>query len=208
MVPGSHFETWGVGLDHKFTSRTYVGVEGEILNSEGARKRGVFDFPSRPALPSVTQEDLDYRERTLAITVNQLVGEQWAVGARYRLSDADLQERWPAVAAAVYPPADTAVAATLHQLSVFALFNHRSGCFAQAECAWQTQSNRGYSPDLPGDDFWQFNVFAGYRFPRRVAEVSVGLLNLSDQNYRLNPLNLHPELPRERSFVVRAKFSF
>jgi Flp pilus assembly protein TadD len=208
LVPGSEFETCGVGLDHKFKTRTYLGVEGEILNSAGARKRGVFDFPSRPALPAVTQEELDYEEKTLAVTINQLVADEWAVGARYRLSDADLHDRWPAVAAAVYPAADTALAATLHQFSVFALFNHRSGCFAQAEGVWQTQSNRGYSPDLPGDDFWQFNVFAGYRFPRRAAELSMGLLNLSDQNYRLNPLNLHPELPRERSFVVRAKFSF
>jgi len=208
MVPGSKFETWGVGLDHKFKTRTYAGVEGEILNSEGARKLGVFDYPAPPAIPSVTSEALDYKEKTLTVTVNQLVADEWAVGARYQLSDADLHDRWPEVAAAVYPAADTAVAATLHQLSVFALFNHRSGWFAQADCVWQSQGNRGYSPGLPGEEFWQFNVYAGYRFPRRVAQVGVGLLNLSDRNYRLNPLNLHAELPRERSFVVRAKFSF
>jgi len=32
--------------------------------------------------------------------------------------------------------------------------------------------------------------------------------NLLDQDYRLNPLNLHLELPRERMFVARLKFNF
>jgi len=34
-----------------------------------------------------------------------------------------------------------------------------------------------YELRLKGDEFWQFNVFAGYRFPRQQAEIKVGLLN-------------------------------
>ena len=57
-------------------------------------------------------------------------------------------------------------------------------------------------------DFWQFNAFAGCRFHHRQAELQVGLLNIADQNYNLNPLNLYYELPRERTLSVLFKFYF
>ena len=61
---------------------------------------------------------------------------------------------------------------------------------------------------MPGDDFWQFHVTAGYRFLQRRAEVRVGILNLTDRDYRLNPLNLHLEAPRERTFTASLRFYF
>ena len=96
----------------------------------------------------------------------------------------------------------------LHQVNLFAIYNVPCGFFARGEAIWTQQSNRGYRPDIPGDDFWQFNVFAGYRFYHRAAEVRLGLLNIGDQDYRLNPLNLYNELPRERTLTVSFKFYF
>ncbi|MBM3883610.1 MAG: hypothetical protein FJ387_28545 [Verrucomicrobia bacterium] len=93
-------------------------------------------------------------------------------------------------------------------MSLLATFNHPSGFFAQAEARWHLQRNRGYTPALSGDDFWHFDLFAGYRFARRKAELGVGLLNLADRDYRLHPLNLHAELPRHRTFVARLKCNF
>jgi hypothetical protein len=61
---------------------------------------------------------------------------------------------------------------------------------------------------LRDDEFWQFNVAAGYRFPKRRAEIAWALLNITDQDYRLNPLTLYAELPRERTFALRFKFNF
>ena len=63
-------------------------------------------------------------------------------------------------------------------------------------------------PGEPGDDFWQFNAFAGYRFLHRKAEVTLGLLNITDQNYNLNPLNLYNELPRTRTLALRLQLNF
>ena len=99
-------------------------------------------------------------------------------------------------------------AATLHQLHLFAAYNHPSGFFSQVQSLWSIQSNSGYSPAEPGDDFWQFNAFVGYRFPRRYVELTVGVLNLTDRDYRLNPLTLYAELPRERTAVVNLKINF
>jgi hypothetical protein len=86
--------------------------------------------------------------------------------------------------------------------------NHHSGFFSQLDTVWSQQSNRGYSPDIPGDDFWQFNIYAGYRFLHRRAELKVGLLNITDEDYRLNPLTLYSELPRERTLAASFKFYF
>ena len=52
------------------------------------------------------------------------------------------------------------------------------------------------------------NLFGGYRFFRRHAQVQVGVLNLADQDYQLNPLNLHAELPHARTFVASLQFNF
>jgi outer membrane receptor protein involved in Fe transport len=97
---------------------------------------------------------------------------------------------------------------TLHQVQLFGVYNHESGCFARAEALWFTQSNQGYEPGRPGDTFWQFNLFAGYRFPNRRAEIRLGLLNLTDQDYRLNPLNLTAGLPRDRTFTASLRLNF
>jgi len=98
--------------------------------------------------------------------------------------------------------------AILDQLTLFALFNHPSGLFARAEGNWYSQSNDGYTPAEPGDDFWQVNLFGGYRFCHRRAQIQLGVLNLTDQDYRLNPLNLYTELPRQRTFTVNFQFTF
>ena len=52
------------------------------------------------------------------------------------------------------------------------------------------------------------NVWGGYRFLQRRGEVRVGLLNISDRDYKLNPLTLYNELPRQRTLVVSLKLDF
>src|SRR5213076_1697165 len=36
-VPGSRFESWGLGFDQSFSSHTYLGVEGNFLHSSADR---------------------------------------------------------------------------------------------------------------------------------------------------------------------------
>ena len=96
----------------------------------------------------------------------------------------------------------------LQQATIFAVFNHPSGLFARAESQWYHQDNSGYTPALPGDDFFMHNVFVGYRTRRQRGELSVGVLNLAGIDYKLNPLNPYMELPRERVFVARFKLNF
>ena len=211
---GARFETYGVTVEQKFDTGTYWGITGEILNSEVRRTRGAFDIYPEVLLYGVEsglREHLDYTEQALLFTFNQLLGEEWALGARYRLSDVDYRDDFGELSATT-PVIDflpkQKLESMLHELNLYTIYNHGSGFFAQFEALWRSQSNHGYVPEAPGDDFWQLNVFAGFRLPRRKAEILVGLLNLTDQDYRLSPLNLHNELPRERTLMVRLQLSF
>jgi outer membrane receptor protein involved in Fe transport len=213
LVPGTRFETFGAGLDHTFKTRTYLGIEGEILRSDASRTVGVFTngtFLPIPDSPSSTKQDLDFEEKTLMVTLNQLINEEWSLGARYRLSHADFTGRFGEIGPTAIGSGQVQQdeQAMLQQLNLFVIYNHRCGFFAQFDSLWTQQNNQGYSPDIPGDDFWQFNAYAGYRFLRRAAEARIGVLNLTDRDYRLNPLNLYSELPRERTFTASLRFYF
>jgi len=211
-VPGSEFETVHLGLDHQFPTRTYAVLEASILRARGEPRLGVFDL-TEPAYahPGQTRQVLRYEERAVTASLHQLLGEAWALGARYRLSQAELESHFPDISNAVLPKGvlpDTERRALLHQLNLFAIYNHPSGFFSKVESIWWAQRNGADDSALSDEDLWQFNLFAGYRFPRRRAELSVGLLNLAGQDYRLNPLNLHGDLARERTLVVNCKFNF
>jgi len=209
-VSAPEFETSGLALDLKLGNRAYAGIQAERIESTVRREIGVFklDNALAPFIPSTTREHLDYVEHSLAVTVNQLVGDEFAVGLQYRFTDAELHTRLPDVPVSVLTTADRTESSDLHQLRAYALWNHASGWFAGAEANWYHQQNFGYAPAQPGDDFVQLNLFAGYRLPRRKVEVTVGILNLTDQDYRLNPLILYSELPRERVFFARFSFRF
>ncbi len=226
---GARFETYGISLEQRCGRNTYIGLSGELLNSKVRRAVGTIEFDPFAMVPITvsgdTPESLDFQERTLVMTINQLISDEWSVGARYRLSEAELEDTYPEIplgTVAFGTPfrAQRHFEATLHQLDLFAIYNHPSGFFSRFDALWYRQSNRGYelpedtgaliaaTPDQPGDDFWQFNLVAGYRLPRRRAELTVGLLNIFDQDYRLNPLNLYNELPRERTLAVTLRLNF
>jgi Tfp pilus assembly protein PilF len=209
------FDGWALALEQKFGRGTFLGLSGEILSSKVVRQIGVVDFmvPPGPVIGQ-TRQDLDFRERTLTVFLNQLLSDEWSLGAYYRLSKADLEESFPQLPAptdATYysglrPQQQTE--SVLHQLQFTAIYNHPSGFFGRASALWNLQSNQGYVTERPGDNFWQFNVEAGWRFFRRHVEARIGLFNLTDQNYRLNPLNLTPELPRGRELRVSLQFHY
>ena len=206
---GAKFETYGLALEQKLWTRTYLGLEEQWLISRVDQSIGAVDLLFPPTfVPSSTREELNYREQNLIVTLNQLLGNCWSVGARYQLSRAQLETVFPDIPSSVSSANDTKNDAILHELALLALFNHPSGFYARGEAAWYLQRNAGYQPGLPGDEFCQFNLFGGYRFCHRRAAAEVGVLNLNDRDYQLNPLNLYTELPRRRMLVADLQFDF
>ena len=77
----------------------------------------------------------------------------------------------------------------------------------------QSASDLGHLSDQPeefryANYFWQANVWAGWRGFRRRLEVQVGLLNLTDVDGHLHPVNLHLSPPRRRTFTAALRFNF
>jgi len=212
-VPGAKFETFGFSLEQKFSTGTYLGISGELLNSSADQTVGAFDysFLSDPPLSlSGLPEHLDYTEKSILFTANQLLGRDWSLGARYSLSDAIFNFNYTDVPASAVTNnflRSQHTEAVLNQVDLLVVYNHPCGFFAQGEAHWYDQDNIGYSSE-PGGDFWQFNVFAGYRFLHRKGEVTLGLLNITGQNYNLNPLNLYNEMPRSRTLALRLLLNF
>jgi Tfp pilus assembly protein PilF len=210
-------ETFGLSLEQKFPTGTYLGLTGEILKSQFSQTVGAFDsLPDLDeyAIPSGLNQHVDYQEESLQFTANQLLGRDWALGAQYRLSHAKLNEDYPEVTSTVYIPPSAPIAASqsldamLNQVNLYVIYNLPCGFFSEADARWYGQDNSGYSPAEPGDNFWQFDTFAGYRFWHRAAQVTVGVLNIGNQNYNLNPLNAYSEMARERTLLVRFQFNF
>jgi len=98
--------------------------------------------------------------------------------------------------------------AVLQHGQILLIYNHPCGFFAGWSSDWYQQINHGYSPGLPGDDFWQHEIFAGYEFPHRRGELRLDLLNLTGQDYRLNPLNPQYGLARGRTFTASLRLNF
>ena len=214
-VPGAKFETYGFSVEQNFPTRTYLGISGQLLNSDVQQMVGAFDwFPPPPslAIPAELREDLNYQEQSLRFTASQLVGKQWAFNASYQLSQAVLKGNFVDVTNTPLGPGSiqprSRQNSVLNQVDLTAVYNHPCGFYAQTDAHWYAQNNIDLASTEPGQDFWQLNAFAGYRFWHRKAEVALGLLNITDQNYKLDPLNLYNELPRSRTLAVSFQMNF
>lgn len=215
-ISGAKFETYGLSIEQKFRTGTYVSLAGEMIGSTANRSVGVFrsDATSDFAFASQLRQSMDYREPSLILTGDQLLGEYFTAGVRYQVTDASLKENFidipdlppDAVDAPFRPRQD--LRSILQQLMFHASFNHPSGFFATADLEWYLQDNSGYDPSEPDEKFWQINLAAGFRFPRRQAEVAIGMLNIGNANYRLSPLTLYNELPRSRTLFVSLRLNF
>jgi len=207
-VSAPDYETYSVALDLKLPSRTYAGIQVQRLNTDVNRTIGTLSLNNGepPFVAATTQEQLRYCENSLGVSLNQLLGDTLVVGASYKYDQVTLDAGLPLVPVKAMPAARQTDQADLHEVTGYVLFNHPLGLFARAEATWYHQINSDAS--MPGDDFVQENLYVGYRFLHRHAELMFGILNLSGQDYRLNPLNTYMELPRERSYIVRLNFVF
>jgi len=129
--------------------------------------------PVPPATPG-----LDFQEDLLIVTVNQLLGRDWSLGARYQISVAELEDRLTALEQRPTPanlsegdPEETTPRCISCDCSPA---SSSVRLFAEAQAIWNAQSNRGYSPIGPGMTSGKATV-GRIPLPRRTAEVTLGL---------------------------------
>jgi tetratricopeptide (TPR) repeat protein len=204
------FDTLGCALDLKMGTRTYLGFQIERLSSDVNQGQGDFFEAggTSPETISGTPLQLNYVEHDGSVSLNQLLGEGFVLGAAYKITQSDLHLAYPDIPVSVATPDNPRQRAALQEAGTYLLFNHPSGFYAKVEAQWYGQDNAGYTPAEPAVSFFQENIYAGYRFLHRRAEMQFGILNLSGGGYDLNPLTVYQELPRKRVFEARFNFIF
>jgi ferric-dicitrate binding protein FerR (iron transport regulator) len=209
-VDAPSFETLGVALDLKLGKRTFAGIQVEQLKSSVSRTIGILTINNFliPGAPDSTGEQLNYRERTAAVSLNRLVGDRFVVGTSYKITQSELHDVLTAIPVSVFPTANQMEKSTLQDAAGYIQFNHPSGLFARVEIHWYGQLNSGWTPAEPGDHFFQENLFAGWYFAHRRAELQLGILNLGGGNYNLNSLTPYQGLPTSRVFEAKLNFLF
>ena len=204
-APATRFETWGIGVDHRFPTKTYVDVEAQLLTSRGNQLIGVWTntIPITPAGAMELPETQYFQEKDAFISVNQLIGKELSVGARYELTAVDLTSHVTVPAGLVGTEHEDS---TLNEISLFGNFAVPCGFFSQLQANYWHQFNT--LPGEGGDGFWQVNLYAGYRFPHRHVELSVGVVNIGNQDYHIDPITYFLEQAHTRTFVASMKFNF
>jgi hypothetical protein len=182
--------------------------------------------------PADTTQTLRYKEKSLLFTANQLLGAGWSLGAIYTVNKAELEQALPDVVDAAIRGDRVTVrhgvnfsnSAVLQRTRLFVLYNDPTGFFARAETLWAAQDNDGYPhrgavvniqgksvrlvSEINGADFWQVNFFVGYRLARNLGDITIGFLDVTNRDYRLNPLNVYSELPRSFTISVQTRLNF
>ncbi len=207
-IGGARFETADLSLERRFNRGTYLALSAEFLRSTADQSVGGFSRVESGGYGPAIQlpEQLVFQECSLDFSLHQLFGNYFSLGARYRLADARLSTVFPQVGPALGNSSD--LCGLLHLVSLDASFQHPSGFFASIEGEWWRQDLGEDLSSFPGDQFWQANAQMGYRSPRRRVEISLGVLNITGQDYCLSPINLYPNLPRQRTFAARLQFNF
>ncbi len=213
---GAEFTSTGFSIEHRLPSHTFIALSGELLQSEVNRGLGAFEFVDSGGGFvgngfTTLHERLKFEESSLSLSLHQLLGKEWAVGATYRVSRANLKDNFTdvtdTIATAGFLP-HTFVTSTLQSLDTHVIYQTADGLFARVNAALLHQRNEDYEPARSTEEFVHVDVMAGYRLFHRHAAITVGVLNLTDQDYQLSPLNLTFERYRSRTFFARFSIQF
>lgn len=216
LIPGAEFETLGAAADVRVGRGSFVTLNFERVESEAQRTLGMFEQLNHNDYgPGWLDEQLHYREISTSVSWDQLLCREVSVGVQYRVAWAELDQRFDDVSpTAVFlpgvtgPPVDISVNSLLQTVRLYAIVNHSSGLFGGMEGVYYDQENRDFPQPVGHESFWDANVWMGYRFPQRRAELRLALLNLTDHDHRLHPLNAVGALPRVRTLTVSLKLEF
>lgn len=200
-------------LDFKFQTRTYLSVEGGDLRSDVREPTGYFDLDiTRPAgaqgIARQAIQLIDYAEQYGRANVSQMLAEEWFANGMYQFAHADLDREYRAIAPGGF---SRSAQADLHRVGGSLLYQRRDGWFGRFALTYLRQEfahqqlNGAFTTGSESVAFG--DLFVGWRFPRLRGDLTVGVLNLFNSDYRLSPLTAHEEFVRRRSFYLRFRLN-
>jgi Tfp pilus assembly protein PilF len=213
-VEAPRYQITGAAMDWRMGANTWLTLQGEGMTERVDERTGIFllnynaPSPSPIGVPASTTQDYDYTENTARLTLNHILDQQWFLQAQYQYSHSELKTTLPDIAAPSSFSRVQTQSGDLQQLSLSATWQAPCGFFAQAEMLAFFQDLGGSESHPLGRSFAQANLYGGYRFPNRRAELICGVLNLTGGDYHLSPINYYLDLAHQRLFYTRFRFNF
>lgn len=214
--PALHFETWGLGIDHNFPTGTYLDLEGHLLTSTGNQLIGAYagtlaDVAAGSLPISQFPQTQYFQEKDVFASASQLIGNDLSVGVRDSLTAVDLSVHdFSPTTGETFPQHENS---TLNEVTLFGNYYLPCGFFSSFQANYWIQDNADNDfsvtgPEPSGEHFWQLNLYGGYRFPRRHVELLVGVVNMLNQDYNIDPVTYFLEQAHTRQYTASLKFTF
>lgn len=214
-LPGQTIAIWQAAARARLNHDFYATLALQHLTSKAANEVGSYSIPDylNVATPvaTLTRNRVDYQEDSMQVSLRKLFSRHFSAGLQYEVSHANLRQSYllpiefdaPSHRSSTY-------SGILHSLKWDVLANLPNGLFAGADAVWRQQADLSdtHLGAISGDNFWQVDLFAGYRSPLRHFEVRAAMLNVTGAGYRLNPINSYPDLPRSPTLALSVKINF
>jgi tetratricopeptide (TPR) repeat protein len=201
----------GMAVDLTLPTRTWLSLEGKYQGSQVDQQSGYFNYDSRRrpapyALPASMAQSLSLGESTGVLTANQTLARDWFLMGAYQFTRADLESTLLTIPAPLTFSRNQSFDSNLQRITASVLYQRPDGWFGRVLLNWYDQEN---SPNVQvrRESFPQLDLFAGYRFPKLHGDVTVGVLNVTDQAYGLYPLTIYQQLPYARMLYVRLRIN-
>jgi tetratricopeptide (TPR) repeat protein len=206
-VSSADTEVFGLGLDHKLSARTYLGLEA----TQGVTRRPTFAATSvqtfDPVFGTLTSSVgpvVEGRTRTevgsLGAYWHQVFNSRLAGSAQYQLLDGEFAS---AGGTGVLEQDFLA-----HRVALSLSYFHPSRWFARATTTWRDQALRGSGAPPSPEGFWITDLSVGYQFPRRHGTITVTARNLFEQDYRFLDVGLDDFLRPVRTVSLKVRLTF
>jgi tetratricopeptide (TPR) repeat protein len=197
---GAESKRYGVGLDHRFSHRTFGGLEYSQRDVHSPSLSLNF-----PGLVEHADSEEDLARAYGYWTPTQSV----ALSAEYQYEDIDQDDDYPTE----FPFSDLKT----HQVPLGVTVHRPSGWYAGLRATYVKQDGSFVTFVNPftsttqkeDDDFWIVDTTLGYRLPKRYGLVSVGVKNLFDESFKFQDTNRRsPTFYPERLVFGRLTLSY
>lgn len=142
------FDISGASVSYKLPSDTYLGAEAFFRTTSATKGVGVLNLNGLFVYDETSQlkEELDYEEWGGSVYVNQLIGDEWALGARYTYTTGELDRSIPELTAAAIGGFSSSESSALHQAEAYLIWNHESGWYSRLNARFSRRKTTATRP--------------------------------------------------------------
>ncbi|HEY6001163.1 MAG TPA: FecR domain-containing protein [bacterium] len=198
-INSTDYWTYGVGVDQKFTSRLYAGLEAERRNLK---------VPYEFSFPDGTPGRADWTEKTASAYACWAPHDWFSLTAGYQYEKLDRGFTGNLNVAEL----------ETHRLPLAVNFFHPSGIGAGVKATWYDQKGTFLKPDAAtptpdnyaadSDRFWLVDAAVTYRLPLRHGTIVVGVQNLFDEEFKYQDTDVNnPSVQPGRTVFAKINLS-